>query len=113
VSFVPPLNNMALEVPRSVQADPSISSFQHGVLEPRLTWMSPDASCGPGCRRSIAAGRMLLTAKMPSTLALAWKDAALFSCSAGEAKLMNHFVANRFLGCGFYRARILVMDENE
>jgi hypothetical protein len=24
--------------------NPSISSFQHGVLESRLTWMSPEAS---------------------------------------------------------------------
>jgi hypothetical protein len=39
-----PLKNMALEAPRLVQAEPSISSFQHGVLEPRLTWMSADAS---------------------------------------------------------------------
>ena len=26
------------------------SSFRHGLPEPRLTWMSPAASCGPGCQ---------------------------------------------------------------
>jgi hypothetical protein len=30
-------------------------SFQHGVLESRPTWMSPDASCTPGCRLSMPA----------------------------------------------------------
>jgi hypothetical protein len=29
---------------------------------------------------------------MPSALALAWRDATLFSCSVGERKIMNHFV---------------------
>src|SRR5262245_46263370 len=33
----------------------SIASFQHGVLEPRPTRMSPDASCEPGCRLSTPA----------------------------------------------------------
>jgi hypothetical protein len=31
------------------------SSFRHGLPEPRLTWMCPDASCGPGCRQSMPA----------------------------------------------------------
>jgi hypothetical protein len=36
---------------------------------------------------------MLLAAKMPSTLALAWRNATLSSASAGERKLVKHFVA--------------------
>ena len=31
------------------------SSVRHGLPEPRLTWMSPGASCGPGCRQSMPA----------------------------------------------------------
>src|SRR5262249_32311137 len=33
-------------------AQPTIASFQHGVLESRFTWMSPGDPCKPGCRRS-------------------------------------------------------------
>ena len=35
--------------------NPSIPSFQHGVLEPRLTWMFPEHLCEPGCRPSMPA----------------------------------------------------------
>jgi hypothetical protein len=34
---------------------PPIASFQHGVLEPRFTWMFPKASLRPGCRLSMPA----------------------------------------------------------
>ncbi len=40
--------------PGQLKQDPSITSFQHGVLESTLTWMSPEAPCvldaGNPCR---------------------------------------------------------------
>jgi hypothetical protein len=48
VLFVASFENTLLEDLGSLQAEFSIPSFQQGVREPRLTWMSPDASCGPG-----------------------------------------------------------------
>ena len=53
----------------------SSASFQHGVVESRLTWMSPEASlptldAGYPCRH----------------------DELSFSFSAAEHKITNHFV---------------------
>jgi hypothetical protein len=41
------IRNAVSENLGSLQAQFSIPSFQHGVLESRLTWTSPDASCEP------------------------------------------------------------------
>ena len=57
------------------KAEPSIASFQHGVLESRLTWMFPDAS---------------LQTWMPAIHAGMTKICIF--CSVGERKIMNHFV---------------------
>src|ERR1700740_320667 len=54
---------------------PSIASFQHGVLESRLTWMFPEAS---------------LRTWMPAIHAGMTKF--VFSFSVDERKVMNHFV---------------------
>jgi hypothetical protein len=53
----------------------SIASFQHGVLEPRLTWMFPEAS---------------LRIWMPAIHA--GMTMTSFSCSVDKRKIMNHFV---------------------
>ena len=59
----------------SLKQNPSIASFQHGVLESRLTWMFPDAS---------------LQTWMPAIHAGMTKICIF--CSVGERKIMNHFV---------------------
>ena len=56
-------------------AEAGNASFQHGVLESRLTRMSPDASI-----------RTWIPAIHPGMTEIR------FSASVGERKLMNHFV---------------------
>src|SRR5262245_42975720 len=58
-----------------IQAGARPRHSSHGVLESRLTWMSPEAS---------------LRAWMPAIHA--GMTASDFSLSMGECKLMNHFV---------------------
>ena len=52
VLFVCPLK---MRGSRQFQQNLSITSFQHGVLESRFTWMYPEHPCGPGCRQSVPA----------------------------------------------------------
>ena len=60
---------------------PTMASFQHGVLESRLTWMFPEAS---------------LRTWMPAIHAGMTKFA--FSFCVGKRKIMNHFVVQiRFI----------------
>src|SRR5215467_6020990 len=69
--------NVAKGVSLILKQGHSIASFQHGVLESRSTWMSPEAS---------------LRIWMPAIHA--GMTNAGFSCSVGERNLMNHSFEN-------------------
>src|SRR5205807_5976238 len=49
-----PLESTAGGIPVS-SSGPSTPSFQHGLLESRWTWMSPEHPCESGCRLSMPA----------------------------------------------------------
>jgi hypothetical protein len=78
--FVFSFENVGKGVSLTLKQPPSIPSFQHGGLESRSTWMSPEAS---------------LRTWMPAIHA--GMTSVGFSSSVDERKLMNHFVVKNFL----------------